>query len=182
MAAKKKTSAPAGTDADLTIENASVDMTEQERPIIPKGVDLNTVVTVRNGFQGRLVYQSKRTKERWVWDGFNAEQEMELRELKDARNSAKAFFEKNWFMFDEPWIIEYLGVRQYYKHSLRIDQFDKVFRATPAKIKKILAEVPDGQKKSIAYRAKELIASGEIDSRKTISTLEELLGEELIEH
>lgn len=182
MAAKKKVSAPAGTDADLTIESASADQAEQERPIIPKDVDLNTVVTVRNGFQGRLVYHSKRTNERWVWDSFNSEQEMELRELKDARNSAKAFFENNWFMFDEPWIIEYLGVRQYYRHSLRIDQFDEVFRATPAKIRKILSEIPEGQKKSVAYRAKELIASGEIDSRKTIATLEEILGEELIEH
>ena len=182
MAAKKKTSASAGSDADLTIEEAPAEQAEQGRPIIPKNVDPNTIVTVRNGFQGRLVYHSKRTNERWVWDAFNSEQEMELRELRDARNSAKSFFEKNWWMFDEPWITEYLGVQQYYRHSLRIDQFDEVFRAPVPKMKKILSEIPEGQKKSVAYRAKELIASGDIDSRKTISALEELLGEELIEH
>lgn len=38
-----------------------------------------------------------------------------------------------------------------------------------------------GQKKSIAYRAIEMIADGEIDSRKTIAALEEALGIELIE-
>ena len=38
-----------------------------------------------------------------------------------------------------------------------------------------------GQKKSVAYRAIEMIASGEIDSLKTIAALEEALGIELTE-
>ena len=37
------------------------------------------------------------------------------------------------------------------------------------------------QKRSVAYRAVELIAAEEIDSRKTISALEEALGTKLIE-
>ena len=38
-----------------------------------------------------------------------------------------------------------------------------------------------GQKDSVAHRAYQLIVDGEIDSRKCISTLEELLGVQLIE-
>ena len=153
----------------------------KETPIVPKEIDPNQPVVVRNGFQGRLVYHSKRTGETWVWDSFGAEQEIELRELKNARNSSRAFFEKNWFMFDEPWIIDYLGVQQYYKHSLRLDQFDEIFQKTPSELKRILIQIPEGQRQSVAYRAKELIASKQIDSLKVIETLESALGFELIE-
>ena len=38
-----------------------------------------------------------------------------------------------------------------------------------------------GQKKSVAYRASELVASGEIDSLKLISALEDALGIDLTE-
>lgn len=155
---------------------------KEAAPIIPKDVDQNQPVVVRNGFQGRLVYHSKRTGETWVWDRFGSEQEIELRELKSARNSARAFFEKNWFMFDEPWIIDYLGVRQYYKHSLRLDQFDEIFKKTPSEIRRILTQIPEGQRQSVGYRAKELIAAKEIDSLKVIDVLEDVLGFELIEH
>ena len=45
---------------------------DKKRPMIPKDIDPNQIVTVRNGFQGRLVYKSKRTGERFVWDSFGA--------------------------------------------------------------------------------------------------------------
>ena len=51
-----------------------------------------------------------------------------------------------------------------------------------AEIERAVSKLSDGQKKSIAYRAKQLIASGGIDSNKTIATLEKCLGVELVEH
>lgn len=154
----------------------------QEKPIVPKRVDQNDTVVVRNGFQGRLVYISKRTGERWVWDKFGSEQEIELKELRNAKNSAKPFFENNWFMFKEPWVIDYLGVRPYYKNSINIDKFDDLFKLDADVLKEKLSKMPKGQKSSVAYRAKELIASGEIDSRKRIAAIEAAIGVELIEH
>lgn len=152
-----------------------------EKPIRPREIDPNQIVTVRNGFQGRLVYKSKRTGERWAWDEFGAEQDMELGELKNARNSNKKYFINNWFMFDEDWIVDYLGMRQYYKNSLPIQDFDKLFEKSSAEIEKVVSKLSEGQKKSVAYRAKQLIAEGGIDSNKVISTLEKCLGTELIE-
>lgn len=98
------------------------------KPIVPKDIDPEQYVTVRNGFQGRLVYVSKHTGERFVWDQFGAEQEMELRELKNAKNSYKKFFENNWFMFDEDWIVDYLGVQRFYRNAVRIEDFDEIFQ------------------------------------------------------
>lgn len=169
----KKTQAPKET---VTEEVKQVD-----EPIVPKDIDPNQYVTVRNGFQGTLVYESPRTHEIFLWEGFGTEQEMELRELKNAKNSKKKFFINNWFMFDESWIIDYLGVGQYYKHAISIDDFDNIFTMSPAQIKKVVSEMSAGQKKSVIYRAAQLIKEGEIDSRKVINALEEALGVELIE-
>ena len=151
------------------------------KSIVPKDIDPEQYVTVRNGFQGRLVYVSKHTGERFVWDQFGAEQEMELRELKNAKNSYKKFFENNWFMFDEDWIVDYLGVQRFYRNAVRIEDFDEIFQKDAETISQIIGGMSDGQKKSVAYRARVLIAEGAIDSNKAIAALEESLGVELIE-
>lgn len=151
------------------------------KPIVPKDIDPEQYVTVRNGFQGRLVYVSKHTGERFVWDQFGAEQEMELRELKNAKNSYKKFFENNWFMFDEDWIVDYLGVQRFYRNAVRIEDFDEIFQKDAKTISEIISDMSDGQKKSVAYRARVLIADGAIDSNKAITALEESLGIELVE-
>lgn len=154
-----------------------------DRPIVPKDIDQSTLVYVRNGFQGKLIYISPRTGERFFWDEFGDEQSMELRELRNAKSSAKKFFENNWFMFDEDneWVISYLGVENYYKNAIPLENFDDIFKLSPDKLKATIEKLSKGQKKSVAYRASQLVLNQEIDSLKTIAALEESLGIELIE-
>lgn len=154
---------------------------ETQKPIIPTDISPNQFITVKNGFNGKLVYKSKRTGEKFVWEEFGAEQDMELGELKNARNSNKKYFENNYFMFDEDWVVYYLGVDRYYKNALSLDEFDTVFKEAPAKLEKIIGSLSAGQKHSLSYRARQLIANGEIDSHKVILTLEKCLGVQLIE-
>lgn len=149
--------------------------------LVAKDIDPTQYVVVRNGFQGKLVYKSSRTGESFEWAEFGDEQEIELRDLKSAKNSHKKYFVNNWFMFDEDWILDYLGVKQYYKNSLKIDHFDDIFKKSPSEIKKIVSKLSAGQKKSVAYRARVLISENEIDSLNAIKTLEGVLGIELIE-
>ena len=146
-----------------------------------RDIDPHTLVNVRNGFQGMLVYISKRTGETYVWEEFGADQEMELQELKNAKTSSKRFFTDNWFMFDEDWVIDYLGVRPLYKHALALDSFDSLFSKSPEMIEAEIAKLSNGQKGSLAYRARQLIANGQIDSRKAIAALERALGVALVE-
>ena len=152
-------------------------------PIVAKDIDLNQLIVVRNGYQGRLVYKSARTHEKFVWPEFGSEQMIELRELRNAKNTWKKYFRNNWFMFDEEfaWVIDYLGLTQYYKNALKIDEFDDLFKKSASEIEKSIAKLSEGQKKSVGYRAKQLIAAGEIDSNKAIAALEKSLGIELIE-
>ena len=155
---------------------------EAVKPVV-KEIDPTQYVTVLNGYQGKLTYKSKKTGELFKWNEFGSEQEMELRELRNAKNTYKKYFEKNWFMFSDEfaWVIDYLGVGQYYKNAISIDEFDTIFQKTPDELKKIIEGLSDGQKKAVAFRAKTLIADEVIDSNKVIRTLEEILGVELIE-
>lgn len=154
---------------------------ERKKYRIKNELDPNMIVTVKNGTQGVLIYKSKRTGERFEWSDFGDEQDMELQELKNAKNSSKAFFANNWFLIDDPEVLDYLGVSQYYKYALNFAEFDELFESDIKKIKETVSQLSVGQKKSVAYRAKQLIADGVIDSIKVISALEESLLIELID-
>jgi len=177
----KNTQPEVQAEAEVSVEASVAQPTKAASKIVAKDIDPNQYVVVRNGYQGTLIYKSPRTRERFVWDEFGAEQEMELRELKAAKNSAKGFFINNWFMFDEDWIIDYLGVRQFYKNAISIDDFDNIFEMKANELKATVSKLSNGQKRSVAYRAKQLIKAQEIDSLSVISALEDALGISLIE-
>ena len=184
-----KKAAPKKTTTKATTKPETTTVTEAEpdkaTPIIPKEIDLSMLIPVYNGYQGMLIYKSKRTGEKIEWGSFGEEQPMELRELRTAKSSGanKMFFIKNWFMFDDEyqWVIDYLGVRNYYKNSVALDEFDDVFEKSPTEVAAIIASMPKGQAKSLQYRAHQLIESGDIDSRKMIAALEAAFGVELVE-
>ena len=180
--AKTSTSQKARVDAPAAKHEIIEKPIEAVKPVV-KEIDPTQYVTVLNGYQGKLTYKSKKTGELFKWNEFGSEQEMELRELRNAKNTYKKYFEKNWFMFSDEfaWVIDYLGVGQYYKNAISIDEFDTIFQKTPDELKKIIEGLSDGQKKAVAFRAKTLIADEVIDSNKVIRTLEEILGVELIE-
>ena len=184
MATTKKTAntKPAAA-ADSTPAEEPVKAAPEKTKIVPKKVDLNQFIPVQNGFHGTLVYKSSRTGEVFRWESFGEEQYIELLELRNAKNSAKNFFINNWFMFgdDYKWVIDYLGLGQYYKYSLSIDGFDELLNETPEGIKKIVGKMSDGQKRSLSYMVIQKITDGEIDSRKVIAALEDALGIDLIE-
>lgn len=175
---KKAAAVPVAADAA-----ANVAPVETSKPAFKVKKDLNPtmIVTVKNGFNGTLVYRSKRTGELFVWDSFGSEQEMELQDLKAAKNSYKAFFINNWFLFDDPEIVEWLGMEQYYKHALNTESFNELFVSDPDEIEETISKLSDGQKKSVAFRAKQLIRDGKIDSIKVINALERSLSIDLIE-
>lgn len=148
---------------------------------VRKQLDPNMVVSVKNGFPGPLVYISSRTGERFRWEELGDEQDMELQELKNARNSSKAFFANNWFMLDDPEVIEYLGVAEYYKRAFNLGDETVLQAMSPSAIKAAVAAMPNGRQLALKYRVKQMIEDGTLDSIKSITAFEDALGVELIE-
>ena len=193
MPAKKTTTTTKAATAATEVSEAIIQEATSQ-PVVPATAPVapavyrvketmtpDTFVTVRNGFSGKLVYRSRKTGERFIWERFGDEQDIELQELKNAKSASRLFFENNWFMFDDPAVIEYLGVERYYKNAIPLDAFDDVFEMKPDQLAKKISALSSGQRNSLAYRARQKIGAKEIDSLKVIDTLEECLGIELIE-
>ena len=174
-----KTAQPTATIKDDVQPAATRDVSTYT--VKTEDLDPNMYVPVRNGFNGKLIYVSRKSGERYVWEHFGDEQDMELRELRSAKTSYKAFYENNWFLIDDPAVIAYLGVERYYANALSYDEFDSLFEMRPEEIEDRINKLSKGQKSSVAYRAKQLIKEGKIDSIKAINVLEKSLGIELIE-
>lgn len=172
--------------AQATVEAAAPAVTApgKEAPVVPKAIDVHMTVPVRNGFQGVLVYVSRRSGEEFTWNRFGDEQEMELQELKNAKSASRMFFERNWFMFDDEyqWVLDWLGVQNFYRNALKVDEFDEVFSLSPDEIVERVSVLSDGQKASLGYRARQLMEDGTIDSRRVVAALEDALGVQLAEN
>lgn len=155
----------------------------EEAPVyhVRRQIDPNTVIPVRSGFSGVLVYKSRRTGERFVWQGYGDILDMEYSELKIAKSSNKAFFANNWWFIDDPEIMDSLGVAQYYKTALDDEEFFALLKKDPSEIEAYIATLNKGQKTTFIYKVKMLMQEDRIDSVKVISTLEKCLGIELME-
>ena len=60
-------------------------------------------------------------------------------------------------------------------------QIEEIFDKPDVELIEIISKLSDGQKTSLANKAREMIDIGEIDSRKKIETLEKALGVQLVE-
>lgn len=149
---------------------------EEKRTLAP-----NTIVVVKSGFCGKLVYKSKKTGEKFVWDGVGAEQDMELSELKSAKSSNKAFFERNWFMVDDEDVLTYLGVGRMYESSLAPYELEELDQFTSEQIKNRIAHLPEGQKETVRRLVKQLVKDRKIDSISIIHDYETALNAKLLE-
>lgn len=161
----------------------NVQISHQKISEAPEHVDQNQYIPVINGYHGVLVYTDSRTGETYTWSEFGDIQEMELKELRNAKNTKKFFFENNYFLFDDEysWVIDYLRVNDLYKNTISVDGYSELFTKAPSDMVKIIKTMTDGQKESLARCAQDKIASGEIDSIKIVRALEDGLGVTLIE-
>lgn len=182
--APSTTKKPAARKPAAPRKTADPKKTEEKKEIVVKKRTFrpDEYVTVRNGFDGKLVYRSSKSGEKYVFGKFGDEHDIEIQELKKARNDAKKFFENNWFLIDDPDVIEYLGIGEYYKNAFSYDDFDQLTAMSADEIAERMKKVSDGQKVAIAHHARRLIAEGKIDSMKAILALEKGLGVQLIEH
>ena len=87
-------------------------------------------------------------------------------------------------MFDDEyqWVLDWLGVQNFYRNALKVDEFDEVFSLSPDEIVERVSVLSDGQKASLGYRARQLMEDGTIDSRRVVAALEDALGVQLAEN
>lgn len=145
-----------------------------------KTFDPNEYVSVKNGFHGRLYYRNKSTGETFEWSEFGDEVDMTIGELRRARSAQPRFFEENWFIIEDPDLMEYLRVGKYYKTVLNEKGFDELFSTTPEDATIRTTGLSQGQRRSIVYEARKRIEDGSLNDLRLIKALEESLNVNLI--
>lgn len=149
---------------------------------VVKELDPSMVVSVKNGFDGTLVYHSKKTGEDFVWHALGDEQDIDLAELKNARNASKSFFENNWFVIDDEDVLKWLRVDSFYENALTIEEMETIEEQPAAKITKMISGMSNGQRETLRYMIIRKHAEGKLDGAtvKSLKVLEKLLNINLI--
>lgn len=144
-------------------------------------LNLTDSILVKNGFYGRLIVHLPKAGYDIIFDNFKDEDYIELAELKTLRNSSPKLFKSGWLIIDDPDVIEFLTLEGLYKNTLSLDEMCNIFMLSSEELVEKILNMSDGQKKSVTYKALELIETGEIDSRKIIESLEQALNTQLVE-
>jgi hypothetical protein len=117
-----------------------------------------------------------------VWEKRGALNYMELGEFINLKNSDMRFITEPWIRImeeDEVEILKYANVYQYFKSIIEIDDVDDLLRLPFDKFCSKFDKLPDSFKKTVAERAKDMIANGELDSIKIKKYIEQQLDIEL---
>lgn len=137
-------------------------------------------ICVKSGYPGKLIFRSDKTGLTYIWDDMTAENYISVDELLDARGKHPKFFSKNYFLFDDMAVVEYLKMSKYYANALTSEEFATIFALPDKKMVERIAKLSEGQKRTLSYLAVAQIDSKDIDSRKKIEALEQALGEKFL--
>ena len=147
-----------------------------------KKVALSEVIDVQSCIIGKLIWKSKRTGYKIVWNEYGEKNPMTVEDLLDMRNGDRRFFERNWVILDGDRaqdIMDYLQISKYYTVMSDLDKIDDIFTHNPEEIAAIIEKFGDGMKETIARRAAVLISDGKIDSLKVTSAVGTATGFDL---
>lgn len=144
-------------------------------------VSLNELVEVRSCVYGELNYHAP-SGNHICWTNFDDLNWMTVSDLMEMRNSQRAFFEKNWIVLvgdNAAAVAQYLQIERYYKSINTTEDFDEIFTYDPEDVPAVIEKMSSSIKETVARRAYDLIKTGQLDSNKMISVLEETLGYDL---
>lgn len=173
-AAAKKTKA-AKTDT-------AVAETSQPKKVTRKPVKLTDLVRVESCFYGELVYISRKTGYKTVWNGFGSSDYLTVEDLMAMRNGQRGFFENQWIVLtgdNADDVIEFLQLERYYQQINSLDDIDNLFHCSADEIPGVLARFSPAAKETIARRAYDLVMQKELTDINMIHALEEATGFEL---
>ena len=180
------------TEASEPIESVEREREEEKKAKTPVKLDDSLLVSVQSNVHGQLIYDNPRSGSRTEWHEYGEIQSVPMGDLRAMKAAQRRFFSDNWILvkgIDDPGyegvtpqdIYQVLGVSQMYRSIIEPEHFEEFFRLSRSEMKKRIELLTDGAKLNLVVAANSAIRDGILDSVRTIRTLEELLGCELLE-
>jgi hypothetical protein len=137
------------------------------------------MVSCKNITLGTLTYVSRKTQMETNWEGYGAEEFMDIGELITMSSSQPKFLKEPWIIIEDEDVIEYLGLKSLYDKLFYVDNIEEFFTKSSAEIKELLQQAPKGLKELIADKARELITSEKLYDLRIIKVLDTELNLDL---
>lgn len=190
MATTKKKAVRPAELADIISESVPTNLDLSDITENVSNIPDSALINVKSNAFGKLIYVSKKTGERIVWEQCGEIQQVTLATLRCIKLEAIHFFreqliipvgfaDENVAKFTPADIYKQLFVAQYYKNLVDPSDYESLCAMTPAEIKEKISFMSTGAKENLAVAVNTFIEKGVLDSIKAIKAFEEALGCEL---
>lgn len=142
-------------------------------------IDLNELIPVRSLTNHKLVYVSKATNSKYVWSNYGDIEYLTYGEINTMKSQYPRFIQDCLIVIDDEEVIDILNLGKLYENLYTVDELDALFKKSNYELEELLPKLPNGVKKSVAGRAKELIDNETLVDFRKIQTIEELLNVDL---
>lgn len=132
---------------------------------------------------GQLIYYSTKTKERYEWSNYGDTAEVLYEDLLSMKSAKSNFIFEPLFVIAEESLISqpaWSKVKELYESVEIVEDAEDYLNQTPAKLKALLLQAPDGVRNTIKITASQMINNGELDSIGKIKVLDEVLGTNML--
>lgn len=185
MATRKKTVEAVETE-EVVMAEAVETKPVRKKPMkaVEVAITPTTEIEVASNFAALLIYISKKTGEEIRWEQLGDTNMVLYSELETMRNTQRDFFNNNWIKligeYGQP-ALKKLRLESAYENFVDLEELDE-FLALPAdEIKDRVAVLKQETKDILAFKVKEMIDNGEIESIKVIRAFEAAVGYKLLE-
>lgn len=132
---------------------------------------------------GQLIYYSTKTKERYEWSNYGDTTEVLYEDLLSMKSAKSSFIYEPLFVILEDSLTSqsaWSKVKELYESVEIVENAEDYLAQTPAKLKTLLLQAPEGVKNTIKITASQMINNGELDSISKIKVLDEALGTNML--
>lgn len=190
MATTKKKTSPTVDLSDVIVPTSSMPAGSisnttkgKKRDVIPD----SALINVKSNVFGKLIFVSKKTGERIVWEQCGDVQQVTMNTLRTIKTEAVAFYRDQWIVivgfadenadiFDPADIYQQLFVSQYYKELIDPSDYEAICSMKPSEIAEKIPLLSEGAKANLVVALNTYIEKGVLDSIKAIKAYEEALG------
>lgn len=144
-----------------------------------KELDRHRLVPVMNMTYGKLIYISRKTGAKWVWESYGDVDEIELFELQSMKTSYKGFLNDPLLLVLDEEIVDYLGLSKKYEDILKFEDLEVLFKMNNKEFADLLELAPKSLVVTIVSKAREMYENGTLESIWKVNYLNDKYGTDI---
>ncbi|OME41418.1 hypothetical protein [Paenibacillus odorifer] len=146
-----------------------------------KKINPDTPISCKSIVNGELIYISKKSGNQYLWHEFGEIIDVEMADLIQMKQHDRKIMFEPWMIIEDEAAAVELGVSKLYSEFISLENVEEVFSLTAEDLREKLIKLPNGMKRIIGEKSKQLIDNEKIDpTRKQIKALEEALNIDLM--